>query len=115
MLTAAMTALSVSGRFLFAMLPGFKPVTAIIIITALYFGAQAGFMTGALTALISNIYFGQGSWTPFQMLAWGIVGLLGGILSGYLKKNKWLLFNLLGTCRHSFLNDYGYMDCSVDG
>lgn len=90
-LTAAMTALSVSGRFLFAMLPGFKPVTAIIIITALYFGAQAGFMTGALTALISNIYFGQGPWTPFQMLAWGIVGLLGGILSGYLKKNKWLL------------------------
>ena len=73
------------------MLPGFKPVTAIIIITALYFGAQAGFMTGALTALISNIYFGQGPWTPFQMLAWGIVGLLGGILSGYLKKNKWLL------------------------
>ena len=48
-------------------------------------------MTGALTALISNIYFGQGPWTPFQMLAWGIVGLLGGLLSKYLKKNKWLL------------------------
>ena len=90
-LTAAMTALSVSGRFLFAMIPGFKPVPAIVIITSLYFGAQTGFMTGALTALISNIYFGQGPWTPFQMLAWGIVGLLGGLLSKYLKKNKWLL------------------------
>src|SRR5690625_3191014 len=76
---AAMTALSVVARMLFAALPGFKPVTAIIILTAIYFGGEAGFIVGALSALISNIYFGQGPWTPFQMFSWGMVGLLAGL------------------------------------
>ena len=87
-LVSVMTALSVAGRFLFAFAPGFKPVTSIVIITALYFGSEAGFMAGALSALISNIYFGQGPWTPFQMFAWGIVGLLAGILAPMLKKSR---------------------------
>ena len=56
---AAMTALSVFGRIVFSFLPGFKPCTAIVIITALYMGRESGFMTGAMTALISNFYFGQ--------------------------------------------------------
>ena len=87
-LIALMISLGVVSRILFAPLPGFKPVTAIIVITALYFGPQAGFMTGALTAVISNFYFGQGPWTPFQMFVWGLIGLLAGVLSGALRKNK---------------------------
>ena len=57
---AALVALSVVGRILFSPLPGFKPVTALVVITAMYFGGEAGFLTGALTALLSNFWFGQG-------------------------------------------------------
>lgn len=88
---AVMVALSVAGRFIFAVIPGFKPVTAIVVITAMYFGAEAGFLTGALSAVISNFYFGQGPWTPFQMFTWGIIGLLAGVCSEKLKKSKVLL------------------------
>ncbi len=88
---AVMIAMSVAGRFIFAMLPGFKPVTAIVVITAMYFGSEAGFMTGALSAVISNFYFGQGPWTPFQMFTWGLIGLLAGLFAGKLKSSRWIL------------------------
>lgn len=90
-LVAVMTALSVVGRLLFAPIPGFKPVTAVVVITAMYFGSEAGFVTGALSAVISNFYFGQGPWTPFQMFVWGFIGLLAGLLAKPLKKNKLIL------------------------
>ncbi|MBR3275946.1 MAG: ECF transporter S component [Eubacterium sp.] len=85
---AVMTALSVLGRFIFAVIPGFKPITAIVVITAVWLGPESGFLTGALSAVISNFYFGQGPWTPFQMFAWGIIGLVAGYLSRFLKKNR---------------------------
>lgn len=80
-LIAVMTAFSAAGRFIFAAFPFFKPVTAIVVLTAMYFGSQAGFMVGALSAVISNIYFGQGAWTPFQMFGWGFIGWLAGVLN----------------------------------
>lgn len=83
-----LVALSVTGRFIFSWIPGFKPVTAITIITAIWLGKESGFAVGAFTALISNFYFGQGSWTPFQMFAWGIIGFSTGLLSKLLKKSK---------------------------
>lgn len=87
-LVAVMTAFSVAGRFIFAAIPFFKPVTAIVVISAMYFGPQAGFMTGAMSALISNIYFGQGAWTVFQMFCWGMIGFIAGLLNrkGLLEK-----------------------------
>ena len=90
-LIAVMTALSILSRLLFAMLPGFKPVTAMVVITAIYFGREAGFLTGALTAVMSNFYFGQGPWTPFQMFTWGLIGYIAGVLANRLKGNKILL------------------------
>lgn len=90
-LIAVMVAISVIGRFIFAPIPGFKPVTAMVVITAMYFGGEAGFMTGALSAVISNFYFGQGPWTPFQMFSWGIVGFLAGVIANPLKKSKIVL------------------------
>ncbi|MBR3289151.1 MAG: ECF transporter S component [Clostridia bacterium] len=81
---AILTALSVVGRFI----PVIKPIAAITILTALYLGGEAGFLVGCLSALISNFYFGQGPWTPFQMLAWGIVGLIAGFLATPLKKSR---------------------------
>jgi len=83
-IVAVMTALSVVGRFI----PFFKPVTAITVITAVYLGGEAGFAVGAFSALLSNFYFGQGPWTAFQMLGWGLIGLFAGLLSKPLKKSR---------------------------
>ena len=79
---ALMAALCVVGRAAFALipLPNFKPVSAIIIITALAFGPEAGYLTGALAAILSNFLFGQGPWTPWQMFCWGLLGFLAGLL-----------------------------------
>ncbi len=90
---ATLIAISVIGRIIFAIVPGFKPVTAIVVISALYFGAEAGFFVGSLSALISNIFFGQGPWTPFQMLAWGMLGFLAGLpfLRKRLRHNRFFL------------------------
>ena len=85
---AVMTALSVAGRFVFAVIPGFKPITAIVIITAIWLGGESGFLVGSLSAVISNFYFGQGPWTPFQMLTWGLIGLLAGYLHRPLKTSR---------------------------
>lgn len=92
-LISVMTAFSVAGRFVFAAIPFFKPVTALVVLTAMYFGEQAGFMVGAMSALISNIYFGQGAWTPFQMFCWGFLGFLAGLLN-----KKKLLENPIALC-----------------
>lgn len=90
---AVLVALSVVGRFLFAAIPAFKPVTAIVVIAAIFFGAEAGFLVGALSAIISNIYFGQGPWTPFQMFAWGMIGFIAGLpkIRHSLRRNRFIL------------------------
>lgn len=90
-LLAIMIVMAVTGRFIFAALPHFKPVSAIIIIYGIYMGAESAFMCGSLTALISNFMFGQGPFTPFQMAAWGLVGAFAGIFGKYLKKSRILL------------------------
>ncbi len=90
---AVMTALSVAGRFVFAPLPFFKPVTAMVIISAMYFGSEFGFITGALSAVLSNFYFGQGPWTPFQIFSWGIIGFVAGLLSNQLMRSKIILIS----------------------
>ena len=87
-LVSIMIALCIVGR----LIPFFKPVTALVVLCAIYLGPQAGFYTGALSALLSNFIFGQGPWTPFQMLAWGLIGLLAGLLAKPLQKSRvWLL------------------------
>lgn len=88
---AVLVALSVFGRFCFAPLPHFKPVTAVVIITGMYMGSEMGFICGALSAVVSNFMFGQGPWTPFQMFAWGIIGFLAGIFARLLKRNMPIL------------------------
>lgn len=88
---AVMVALSAAGRFVFAWFPGFKPVTAITVIVAVQLGKEAGFTVGSLSAVVSNFYFGQGPWTPFQMFAWGFIGFLAGLLAEPLRKNRVLL------------------------
>ena len=79
-LVAALSALATASRVLFASLPNVKPVTFIVLISGVGLGSGPGFMVGATTALVSNFFFGQGPWTPWQMLAWGAVGAIGGLL-----------------------------------
>lgn len=76
---AVMCALSVAARVAIV-IPNFKPMTAIIMITGIALGAEAGFMTGAISAFASNFFFSQGPWTPWQMMAYGFGGFLAGIL-----------------------------------
>ncbi|HEX5759399.1 MAG TPA: prenyltransferase/squalene oxidase repeat-containing protein [Thermoanaerobaculia bacterium] len=76
-LVAALAALAIAGRIAFAAFPNVKPTTDIVIFAGYALGGAAGFAVGALAALVSNIWFGQGPWTPWQMAGWGMCGLLG--------------------------------------
>ena len=74
-------ALAAAGRVLFAPVPDFKPVSAVCILAGTVFGRRCGFMVGALAALVSNFFFGQGPWTPWQMYGWGLIGYVAGVLA----------------------------------
>ena len=104
---AVLVAVSAAGRFAFAWVPGFKPVTAITVIAAMYLGREAGFVVGALSAVVSNFYFGQGPWTPFQMFAWGFLGFLAGVLAQPMKRQKiWMcLYGVLAGVLFSLIMD----------
>lgn len=97
---AVLVAIAVAGRAAFFMVPSFKPVVAVTIISAVCFGAESGFLVGALSMLSSNMLFGQGPWTPWQMFAFGMIGFLAGILfqKGILKARK------LDLCIYGFLS-----------
>lgn len=90
---SVLSAIAVASRAAFFMLPQFKPVVAIVIISAVCFGAESGFLVGAVSGFVSNFFFGQGPWTPWQMFCFGIIGFIAGILSkkGLLKKTKFSL------------------------
>ena len=81
--TAVLGATAAAGRVLFAPIPDVKPVSAIAIVAGAALGRRSGFVVGAVAALVSNFFFGQGSWTPWQMYAWGLVGYLGGVLADH--------------------------------
>jgi Prenyltransferase and squalene oxidase repeat len=81
---ATLAALAALGRDAFAAVPDVKPITAIVLVGGLAFGARPGFAIGAISGLASNILLGEGPWTPWQMLGWGLVGLLGAALGSLL-------------------------------
>ena len=89
-LISVLCGLAVAGRSVFFMLPQFKPVIALIIIAGVAFGGETGFLVGTVTAFVSNFFFGQGPWTPWQMFAFGIIGFIAGIFfnKGILRKTK---------------------------
>lgn len=103
---AVVAAIGVVGRAAFFMVPYFQPVTAIVIIAGICFGPEAGFLTGALMAFVSNFFFGQGPWTPWQMFSFGIIGFISGLL---VRKGK------LGTKRLSLCVYGGFMTLCVYG
>ena len=80
-LVATLAALAALGRIAFAPLPNVKPTTDIVLLTGYALGGAPGFAVGAVAALASNVFFGQGPWTPWQMCAWGGVGVGGALLA----------------------------------
>jgi prenyltransferase beta subunit len=87
-LVATMAALSALGRDAFAALPDVKPTTTMVLICGYAFGAGPGFAVGAVGALASNIFLGQGSWTPWQMIAWAFVGVAGALLGRLTRRRE---------------------------
>ncbi len=84
---ATLAALAALGRDAFAAVPDVKPITAIVLVSGVAFGAAPGFAVGAIAGFASNLLLGEGPWTPWQMLGWGVVGLLGGAL-GHLTSRR---------------------------
>ena len=79
-LLAVLAAIAAVSRVPFASIPSVQPTTFVIMMAGLVFGAQSGFIIGAVAALASNMILGQGPWTPWQMVAWGLVGFSAGLL-----------------------------------
>ena len=110
---AVLCAVGVAGRAAFFMLPQFKPVVAIVIISGVAFGGEAGFLVGAVTGFVSNMFFSQGPWTPWQMFSFGIIGFLAGLLfrKGLLRRGKIPLCMFGGLA--TFIIYGGIMDTSM--
>src|SRR6266550_4222922 len=81
-----LAAAAAGGRVLFAAIPGVQPVTVIAVAAGAALGARAGFGVGALAALVSNFFLGQGPWTPWQMLAWGGCGVVGALAAPLVRR-----------------------------
>ena len=111
-LLACMSALAVASRAAFYAFPTVKPMCAIVIITAVCFGAQTGFMCGVISMFASNFIFGQGMWTPFQMLGMGAVGLIAGFIfcGRKIRENRFVLAavgGVLGFAVYGIIVDLG--------
>jgi energy-coupling factor transport system substrate-specific component len=83
---AALGGVAAAGRVLFAAIPGVQPVTVITVAAGTALGARAGIAVGAVAAVTSNFFLGQGPWTPWQMLAWGGCGAVGAVLRPLLRR-----------------------------
>ncbi|WP_177916704.1 ECF transporter S component [uncultured Eubacterium sp.] len=94
-LIATLIALAVVGRAAFYLIPQVKPIAAVVIASAACLGAERGYVIGVFSAFVSNFIFGQGFWTPFQMVALGMVGLIAGIVFKYIEANR-ITLSLLG-------------------
>src|SRR5690625_1360118 len=99
---AILAAIAAIGRVPFAALPSVQPTSFVIIITGLVFGAESGFIVGAVAAIVSNIFLGQGPWTPWQMYAWGMMGMSAGLF-----RNTWWMSKLWGKIIFGFI--WGYL------
>lgn len=102
-LLSVMISLGVVGRLVFFMVPQFKPCAAIVIITGIMLGKQAGFLSGVMTAFISDMFFGMGPWTLWQMIGFGLIGLISAIIFNQERIEKMGGFAKLILCTYGFL------------
>ncbi|MGI6452099.1 MAG: ECF transporter S component [Syntrophomonadaceae bacterium] len=95
---ATLAALAAVGRIPFAAIPSVQPTTFLIIISGFVFGPRAGFLVGSTAALVSNFFLGQGPWTPWQMLGWGLAGISAGYLYRLKPGISSLGWGIFGAC-----------------
>ncbi|MFR1709246.1 MAG: ECF transporter S component [Clostridium sp.] len=88
-LIAILSSIAGVTRIPFASVPSFQPTTAIVIIVGMVYGKKIGFITGFIAAFVSNMFLGQGPWTPWQMVAWGACGFFAANLNG---RNKYIIY-----------------------
>lgn len=91
-LLSLLIALSVVGRLAFQFVPNIQPMTAIIIITSILIGPINGIIVAVLGCFVSNLLLGMGMWTIWQMLAWGAVALISGVLGKYITSKRIFVF-----------------------
>jgi len=111
-LVAALAALAVAGRLVFTPIPNVVATTDIVLITGFAVGAAPGFAVGALAAAVSNLWLGQGPWTPWEMAGWGLVGI-GGAGLGALTGRRLGRYGLALACGLSGLAYGALLDFSV--
>lgn len=87
-LVADLSAFCIAMRSIFSFVPYFNPVMAVICLSGIALGSLKGFLTGSLTALLSNFIFGQGPWTLYQMTSWGLLGAIFGLAKIDPSKNR---------------------------
>ncbi len=109
-LVAALAALAVVGRLAFAAIPNVKPTTDIVLFAGYALGAVPGFVVGAVTAIVSNIFLSQGPWTVWQMAGWGAMGVGGALLARTLRGREPNRFVLAGVCGLAGLVFGAWMD-----
>ena len=108
-LVAMLGTISAVLRIPFAAIPGVQPCTYLIICSGYVFGPVAGFMVGALTPLVSNFFLGQGPWTPYQMLAWGLLGVLAACFRRFNLGRIWLVvFGIVGSYLYGWIVNTWY-------
>ena len=78
-LIAMMSALTVASHTFFHIAFPVQIGTAMVVISGISLGPEAGFLIGAMSRFVCNFYMGQGAWTPWQMFCWGLLGFLAGI------------------------------------
>lgn len=100
-IVATIGATAAAGRVLFAAIPGVQPVTVIAVVAGASLGLRAGVATGAVAAFVSNLFLGQGIWTPQQMLGWGACGAAGALLAPVLR-NRWVLAGVAAVLGFAF-------------
>ena len=110
--SVVLAALASAGRILFAPIPSVQPVSAVCVLAGVVFGRRCGFMVGALSALVSNFFLGQGPWTPWQMYAWGLVGYFAGVLGqahAFQRKPVVYIYGFLASYLYSALLNAWYV------
>lgn len=85
-LLALLAAIAVIGRYIFVFIPNVQPVTAIIIIGGLFLGPGSAFLLAVLVTFLSNMILGMGIWAIWQIVSWGLIGIISGLIGKYFKK-----------------------------
>ena len=86
---------AVFGRILLNPIPNVQPVTVLILLTGIHFGASRSIILASLVALISNMYIGHGIWTFYQAGAWSVIGVIGAIFSSTMLSENKININVL--------------------